>query len=64
MESTPLERWDVSAARYHLAVVRAVGPAYAGKLQCLDTYDLVFVHEASGQLVEMVLALAGGYIKG
>ena len=32
---------------------------HACDVQGLDTYDLVFVHEASGQLVEMVLALAG-----
>ena len=37
---------------------------HACDIQGLDAYDLVFVDEASGQLVEMVLALAGGYIKG
>ena len=28
--------------------------SHACDVQCLDAYDLVFVHEASGQLVEVV----------
>ena len=32
---------------------------HACDVQGLDAYDLVFVHEASGQLVQVVLALAG-----
>ena len=32
---------------------------HACDVQGLDAYDLVFVHEASGQLMQVVLALAG-----
>ena len=32
---------------------------HACDVESLDAYDLVFVHEASGQLVQVVLALAG-----
>ena len=32
---------------------------HACDVEGLDAYDLVFVHEASGQLVQVVLALAG-----
>ena len=32
---------------------------HACDVQGLDAYDLVFVHEESGQLVQVVLSLAG-----
>ena len=33
--------------------------SHACDVQCLDAYDLVFVHEASGQLMQVVMPLGG-----
>ena len=55
---------ELVPASAHVVLGETAVLGHACDVECLDAYDLVFVHEASGQLVEMVLALAGGYIKG